>query len=252
MLKHRLSAPALLGGCLVMGVLFTADVLLSWDAAQRFALTAPASLRWGVWLALGAGAFALSRTAAVRPAALLQPHKPLGALMLLTGALLEVQALVCGGLLEGVLAVLAGAWLLRFGTRALAGPRKSPPPPAVTAVMGMGWFFWLLVYRALVVPAAAVRLSCTVRVFSAAAALLLMLLLAKVFLVPGLPCGHTLFAVGTLSFLFCTCMELPLTLVRLVTGPADLTELLTALPLAAAGLCGAVCAAACLGPDTVE
>ena len=71
-------------------------------------------------------------------------------------------------------------------------------------------------------------------------------------LVPGLPCGHTLFAVGVLSFLFCTCMELPLTLVQLVTGPADLTELLTALPLAAVGLCGAVCAAACLGPDTVE
>ena len=159
MLKHRLSVPVLLGGCLVVGVLFTADVLLAWDAAQHFALAAPAPLRWGVWLALGVGAFALSRTAAVRPAALLQPHKPLGALMLL---------------------------------------------------------------------------------------------LAKVFLVPGLPCGHTLFAVGVLSFLFCTCMELPLTLVQLVTGPADLTELLTALPLAAVGLCGAVCAAACLGPDTVE
>ena len=36
MLKHRLSAPALLGGCLVMGVLFTADVLLSWYAAQGY------------------------------------------------------------------------------------------------------------------------------------------------------------------------------------------------------------------------
>ena len=145
MLKHRLSVPVLLGGCLVVGVLFTADMLLAWDAAQHFALAAPAPLRWGVWLALGVGAFALSRTAAVRPAALLQPHKPLGALMLLTGALLAVRALLCGGLFEAALAVLAGAWLLWFGARALAGPRKSPPPPAVTAVMGMGWFFWLLV-----------------------------------------------------------------------------------------------------------
>ena len=45
MLKHRLSVPVLLGGCLVVGVLFTADVLLAWDAAQHFALAAPAPLR---------------------------------------------------------------------------------------------------------------------------------------------------------------------------------------------------------------
>lgn len=256
MLKHRSpAAPAVLGGCLVMGVLFTADVLLAWDAAEGFARTGPAPLRWAVWLLAAAGVFALSRRAAVRPAALLEPNRLLALCMALTGAALLVLAgltVMQGNSVQALLPMLAGLWMMVFASRAAQEPQTAALPHAVAAVLALAWYFWLLLQRALVVPAAAVRLGCTLRVFSASAALLLVLLLAKVFLVPGLPCGHTLFAVGVLSFLFCTCMELPLTVVQLNAGGAEAGDLFIAVCLAATGLCGAVCAAACLGRDTVE
>ena len=256
MLKRRLpAAPAVLGAGLVMGVLFTADVLLAWDAAEGFARTGPAALRWIVWLLAAAGAFALSRRAAVRPAALLEPNRLLALCMGLTGAALLVLAglsVMQGSSSQALLPMLAGLWMMVFASRAAQEPQTAALPHAAAAVLALAWYFWMLIRRALVVPAAAVRLSCTLRVLSAAAALLLVLLLAKVFLVPGLPGGHTLFAVGVMSFLFCTCMELPLTLLQLNAGTAGAEDLFIALCMAATGLCGAVCAAACLGRDTVE
>lgn len=253
--KRLLSAaPAVLGLCLALGALFTADVLLTWDAAEGFSRFGPAALRWGVWLAAGAAAFAASRRAAACPAGLLAPCAPLGVCMVLTGALLLVcagMAVLQGAALLALLPALAGFWLMIFASAAVAGPQNRPLGSAVWALLVLAWYFYMLIRRALVVPAAAVRLSCTLRVLSAAAALLLVLLLAKVLLVPGQPCGHTLFAAGVLSFLFCTCMELPLTLIETAAGAADPGQLVTALCFGATGLCGAVCAVQCLGPDTV-
>ena len=52
-------------------------------------------------------------------------------------------------------------------------------------------------------------------------------MLLKVFLVPGLPCGHTLFAAGTGAFLLCTGLELPQTVFEAARGMLVLPDLLT-------------------------
>ena len=82
------------------------------------------------------------------------------------------------------------------------------------------------------------------------AALLLAVVLLKVFLVPGLPCGHTLFAAGTGAFLLCTGLELPQTLFEAARGMLVLPDLLTGIGIGLFGLCGLVCAWQACGEET--
>lgn len=74
------------------------------------------------------------------------------------------------------------------------------------------YFLWKLIWRFQFTPASVYRMPCALRVLSAAAALLFAVVLIKVFLVPGLPCGHTLYAAGTGAYLLCTGLELTQTL----------------------------------------
>ena len=77
-----------------------------------------------------------------------------------------------------------------------------------------------------------------------------MVVLLKVFLVPGLPCGHTLFAAGTGAFLLCTGLELPQTLFEAAHGILVLPDLLTGIGIGLFGLCGLVCAWQACGEET--
>ena len=80
--------------------------------------------------------------------------------------------------------------------------------------------------------------------------MLLAVVLLKVFLVPGLPCGHTLFAAGTGAFLLCTGLELPQTLFEAARGMLVLPDLLTGIGIGLFGLCGLVCAWQACGEET--
>ena len=111
-------------------------------------------------------------------------------------------------------------------------------------------FLWRLIWRFQFAPASLCRMPCTLRVLSAAAALLLAVVLIKIFLVPGLPCGHTLYAAGTGAFLLCTGLELPQTLFEAARGMLTLPDLLTGIGIGLFGLCGLVCAWEACGKET--
>ena len=83
-----------------------------------------------------------------------------------------------------------------------------------------------------------------------AAAALFAVVLLKVFLTPGLPCGHTLFAAGAGCFLLCTCIELPQTLFEAFNGMLTMPDLLTGLAMGVFGLCGLACTWAAAGEET--
>ena len=148
--------------------------------------------------------------------------------------------------------MLAGAWLLVYGWRALTGfgVRRQKLGGALPGLVLPLVFLWRLVWRFQFVPASLGRIPCTLRVLSAVAALLFAVVLLKVFLTPGLPCGHTLFAAGAGCFLLCTCAELPQTLFEACNGMLTLPDLLTGLAMGVFGLCGLACAWAAAGEET--
>ena len=148
--------------------------------------------------------------------------------------------------------VLAGAWLLVYGWRALTGfgGRRQKLGSALPGLVLPLAFLWRLVWRFQFVPASLGRIPCTLRVLSAVAALLFACVLLKVFLTPGLPCGHTLFAAGAGCFLLCTCIELPQTLFEAFNGMLTMPDLLTGLAMGVFGLCGLACTWAAAGEET--
>ena len=182
-------------------------------------------------LAVGLAAFALpylpARRAAAQPAGLQDTNKPLGVCMALTGAALLASGVAAGNtaryailypeVLSGsypvwaawadlLLPVFAGAWLLNYAVRAFSGFGRQRQRLGSSLLAGAVplVFLWRLIWRFQFAPASLYRMPCTLRVLSAAAALLLAVVLIKIFLVPGLPCGHTLYAAGTGAFLLCT------------------------------------------------
>ena len=148
--------------------------------------------------------------------------------------------------------VLAGAWLLVYGWRALTGfgVRRQKLGGALPGLVLPLAFLWRLVWRFQFVPASLGRIPCTLRVLSSVAALLFAVVLLKVFLTPGLPCGHTLFAAGAGCFLLCTCIELPQTLFEAFNGMLTMPDLLTGLAMGVFGLCGLACTWAAAGEET--
>lgn len=151
-----------------------------------------------------------------------------------------------------LLPVFCGGWLLYYAVRAFSGfgmQRQRLGRPLLAGVVPL-FFLWKLLWRFQFTPASLHRLPCSLRILSAAAALLLAVVLLKVFLVPGLPCGHTLFAAGTGAFLLCTGLELPQTLFEAARGMLVLPDLLTGIGIGLFGLCGLVCAWQACGEET--
>lgn len=264
----------LLAAGILLAALHTADLLLWTDTLTGFAAAGPVWARFVLWLAALGLPYLASRHAAAQPAALSDTNAPLGVALLATGLLLAAG----GGLslpaaqfvtrnpgltqgyplfaawLDVILPVWAGVWLLVYGVRAMIGygVRRHRLGGPLLAVAVPLCFLWKLVWRFQFVPASLYRLPCTLRVLSAVAALLFATVLLKVFLVPGLPCGHTLFAAGSGCFLLCTGLELPQTLWEAAHGMLTLPDLLGGLGFGALGLCGLVCAWAACGADATE
>lgn len=262
----------------VLGVLLavahTADLLLWTEADTGFATTGSVWIRYVVWLAALLLPYLPARGAAAQPLALDDRNPVLGSCMIVSGLLL-----VCSGALtlpaaqlvtqfpglfvsyspvsawaDVITPVLGGLWLAFYGVRAFMGfgiRRENLGNPVLAVVLPL-CMLWRLIWRFQFVPASLQRMPCTLRVVSAVAALLFAVVLLKVFLVPGLACGHTLFAAGSGCFLLCTGLELPQTLFEAARGMLTTPDLLTGLGLGAFGLCGLVCAWAACGRDAAE
>ena len=214
-----------------------------------------------------------ARRAAAQPAGLQDTNKPLGVCMALAGAALLASGVAAGNtaryailypeVLSGscpvwaawadlLLPIFAGAWLLNYAVRAFSGfglQRQRLGSSLLAGAVPLV-FLWRLIWRFQFAPASLCRMPCTLRVLSAAAALLLAVVLIKIFLVPGLPCGHTLYAAGTGAFLLCTGLELPQTLFEAARGMLTLPDLLTGIGIGLFGLCGLVCAWEACGKET--
>lgn len=261
---------------LVFGILLAGghvvDLLHGMDTSTGFALYGSVWGRYLPWLAALALPYLPARRVAAQPVELADTNLPLGCCMLITGVLL-----LAGGVLavpaaqtisaypalyattpvwtawaDVITPVLAGVWLLVYGWRALTGfgVRRQRLGSALPGLVLPLAFLWRLVWRFQFVPASLGRIPCTLRVLSAVAALLFAVVLLKVFLTPGLPCGHTLFAAGAGCFLLCTCAELPQTLFEACNGMLTLPNLLPGMAMGIFGLCGLACAWAAAGGET--
>lgn len=249
-----------------------ADLILWMDASTGFALQGSVWVRYLPWLAALVLPYLPARKVAAQPAELADTNLPLGCCMLVAGALLLASGLLTVPTAQMITAypalyattpvwtawadvitpVLAGVWLLVYGWRALTGygvqrQRLGWALPGLALPLA---FLWRLVWRFQFVPASLGRIPCTLRVLSAVAALLFAVVLLKVFLTPGLPCGHTLFAAGAGCFFLCTCVEMPQTLFEACNGMLTIPDLLTGMAMGVFGLCGLACAWAAAGEET--
>lgn len=274
MKQKRPHALVVLLAGILLAVLHGADLLLWTDSSTGFALTGSVWLRYLVWLAALLLPYLPARRAAAQPAALADSHAPLGICMVFAGLLLAASGLLTvstawyvtqypylftsyplfAAWADAVTPLLGGLWLVVYGVRAVIGyglQRGRLGSAVIAAVLPL-CFLWRLVWRFQFVPASLQRMPCTLRVVSGVAALLFAVVLLKIFLVPGLPCGHTLFAAGTGCFLLCTGLELTQTLFEAFRGMLILPDLLTGLGMGVLGLCGLLCAWAACGEDAAE
>ena len=270
--KHPHAIVVLLLGVAMAG-LHLADLLLWSDADTGFAVTGSVWMRYIPWLAALVLPYLPARCAAAQPAGLQDVNKPLGVCMALSGAALLAAGVASGPVAHYAIAypalfsasypvwaawadlllpIFCGAWLVNLSVRAFTGfglQRQKLASPLLAAVVPL-FFLWKLLWRFQFEPASLYRMPCTLRVLSAVAALLLAVVLIKVFVVPGLPCGHTLYAAGTETFLLCTGLELPQTLFEAANSMLTLPDLLTGLGIGLFGLCGLVCAWEACGEET--
>lgn len=252
--KHPHAAVVLVLG-LAMAGLHLADLLLWSEADTGFAAAGSVWLRYIPWLAAFALPYLPRAAAAAQPAGLQDTNKPLGVCMALAGAALLASGVAAGNT-AGMPSCtrryspgaarsgprgrtcccrsLPAAWLLNYAVRAFSGfglQRQRLGSSLLAGAVPLV-FLWRLIWRFQFAPASLCRMPCTLRVLSAAAALLLAVVLIKIFLVPGLPCGHTLYAAGTGAFLLCTGLELPQTLFEAARGMLTLPDLLTGIGIA--------------------
>ena len=236
--KHPHAAVVLVLG-LAMAGLHLADLLLWSEADTGFAAAGSVWLRYIPWLAAFALPYLPARRAAAQYA-ILYPE------------VLSGSCPVWAAWADLLLPIFAGAWLLNYAVRAFSGfglQRQRLGSSLLAGAVPLV-FLWRLIWRFQFAPASLCRMPCTLRVLSAAAALLLAVVLIKIFLVPGLPCGHTLYAAGTGAFLLCTGLELPQTLFEATRGMLTLPDLLTGIGIGLFGLCGLVCAWEACGKET--
>lgn len=141
MQNKRLYAVLVLAAGIVLAALHVADLLQWMDASTGFALQGSVWARYLPWLAALALPYLPARRVAAQPTELTDTNLPLGCCMLMTGALLLGSGLLSVSSAQTISAypelyattpawtawadvitpVLAGAWLLVYGWRALTG-----------------------------------------------------------------------------------------------------------------------------------
>lgn len=252
---NRLPFFVMLALCLLTLALRITDLMLFTDPETGFVTTGLFYARIAVPLLFGVLSYVAARRVAPRPLALLGPCYGLGICLLCLAAALGATALLnaveliagIGDLttvLGTVTALLSAIWAALWGLRSfvpLADPTR-PLPYTLTSLPGTTFFLWVMIARFAVAPASVMRLGSTLRVLSAAAALLFLAMVLRVFLTPGLPVGHAVFAAGMIAFMMCTCHELPQTVFEFFQGNATGPQLAAAVGMGIWGLAGLVCA----------
>lgn len=251
---HRLPFFLMLAVCLLCLGLRIADLTLYTDPTTGFVTAGPFWPR----LAVPFAGVVLSYVASIRlnrrPRALLGPCRGLGVCMLMLTVALGASALLRLltlsvlasplDIVSAVTALLSALWAMLWGVRAfgpLADPTR-PLPGTLSSLPGTLFFLWIMIDRFAIAPASVMRLSCTLRVLSAAGALLFLSMLLRVFLAPGQPVGRGVFAAGMTAFLLCTCHELPQTVFLFCHGGASPAELAVGIAMGLWGLAGLFCA----------
>ena len=257
MKKQHPNAIAVLVLGLAAAVLHLADLLLWCDAATGFATAGSIWLRYIPWLAALVLPYLPARRAAAQPAGLQDTCKPLAVCRGLAGAAIFASGFAVSPVAmytvqspelftadypqwaawaDLLLPIFCGAWLLNYSRRAWSGfglQRQRLGSQLFGGAVPL-FFLWKLIWRFQFAPASLYRLPCAL----------------KVFLVPGLPCGHTLFGAGTAAFLLCTGLELTQTLFEAAQGMLILPDLLAGIGIGLFGLCGLVCAWQVCGKET--
>lgn len=252
---NRLPFFVMLALCLLTLALRITDLMLFTDPETGFVTTGLFYARIAAPLLCVVLSYVAARGVARRPLALLGPCRGLSICLLGVAAALGASALLSvleltsgtGGLTtvaDAVTALLSALWAMLWGVRAfgpLADPTR-PLPYTLTSLPGTTFFLWVMIDRFAVAPASVMRLGSTLRVMSAAAALLFLAMVLRVFLTPGLPVGHAVFAAGMIAFMMCTCHELPQTVFEFFQGNATGPQLAAAVGMSIWGLAGLVCA----------
>lgn len=254
-MNKRIAAVAAAVLCLALGAARAADLMNLTDTSTGFPLVGEAWYRYVIALAGAVVLWLLSRSAQPDPAALHHGKIWLGIAMLLAGGLMletGVSTLLVREdafvLPHGVLLAVSGAWFIVFGLQTFLAPSGRP----LSAWLGLPMLaapLWLTIERFAMEPASVTRTTHIFSVLSAIAALCMVNLLLKVIFLPGDAIGRGMFFVGMLAFLFCTCGELPQTVLAFGAGSADLLNLVESCGLGAVGLCGLICAVYATGPS---
>lgn len=245
--------------CLGIAVLSALYMLFFVDPATGFVAMGPL---WAAYLpaALGlAAVLVTSRGVASCPAAFEGKKTALSTAMLPTAALLAAAGgasipaaldylsdplMTVQGILtmtQAVLLFTTALWFLVRGLHAL-GREEPALPGAWPAVLGWLGLVAVLVMRFVLAPAALARVGVVIGVLSAAAAVLFFAAVAKIFCLPGSPCGRNAFTGGMLSFLYGTCGEAPRALRAALAGSGSLLQTLLGLTYGLMGVCGLICA----------
>ncbi len=244
------------GGLLIIGALFFADLVWNTDAATGFLIHGAIGWRYALLL-LGVLLSALPILYKRQSFA----AKPLDAQSVLIGFLVLGIASVCGVVAQifaafqgkaGLLALLKSALLLLLAVycayRLLLAEKADSG--LNFGVMASLFLYFLTVERFLSNASSLYRFAPIESILAALGALLFFTVLLKTMHYPPerRPYGQ-LMALGQLAFFLCTCIELPRTIYRFLSGSAALPAVSESLVLAAVGILG-LCAAYAKAADS--
>ncbi len=143
-------------------------------------------------------------------------------------------------ILLGIFTIWYGVWMFLTSIQLMGQSSPSPTKSAVSGVMAAVPFAMITIYRILVSPSSLYRVGPLVRAFAGLFAMLWfgLLLRALYIALPRRRVKWTYF-MGVLTFLFTTCLELPLIVHALLFSDAGLLDLFESLNMAIFGLVAA-------------
>lgn len=250
----RILAAAAAGVWLVVRLV---DLLLWTDTATGFVTLGAAGVRYAALAVLAVLCLAAGYTVPDGKPSVRRGAKGIAFLMTGSGVLLTLSGLLSlpavmspnGGVIEllnSLMPMLSGVWMMVFGLRAEALPLPDEDlPGAYWVTVPFVGFGWQLLHWFVINPSAVQRVYHTVWVLAYAVALVFLVALAKLFVMPDLTRTRGLVTAGLLAFLLLSASLLPQVVVAFLDGNATLPQLMQGLGMGGFGACGLVCALCC-------
>lgn len=146
------------------------------------------------------------------------------------------------GILDGVLFAWMGVGLMVDGAGALHSIGGAPVHSVWLGLGTMAALLWLCIRRFILEPAAVVRTSQVMLVFSALGALLFSVSYLRMFYAPDSTVPRSLLFSGMVCFLLCTCGELLQVVCRVMYGTENAAEIAVGVALGLFGIVGLLAA----------